>query len=164
MELSEKDMHCLARLLQGELYEDNKLFCCRGYCKYSGECVEDARNHKKFQYNILREHLEAVTGVYLGYLANPEYVYKRMMKDSYFEANGIDPFKSNLETNCPQCAMDWVHAKGLKEKAARFRSMLRIKGRKAKWAARAFGIRWGSFAKAKTKMFFYRLKNRRKAK
>lgn len=164
MELNEKDLHCLARQLQGDLYEHDRFFCCRGYCKYSGACEQDIRKHKGFHYNILRKHLEAVTGVYLGWLANPEFVYRQMERDFYFEANGIDPFQENLEQDCPQYAMDWIHARGLKEKAARFRSMLRIKGANAKYAVKAMGVYWGSLAAANMNMLALRWKKRREVK
>lgn len=160
MKLNEKDLHCMARMLQGALYEDDMLFCCRGYCKYSGECLDDLKNKRRSQYNITRTKITDELGVYMVYLANPDYVYKQMTKDSYFEANGIDPFKDDLENNCPKYAMDWIHAKGAREKAARFRSMLRIRGKEARHAARAIGIYWASFVVSKTKMLCIRLEKR----
>lgn len=164
MDLTEKDLHCIARLLQGVQYEDDRLFCCRGYCRYSGECAADIQNHRRFQYNILREHLEAATGVYLGFLTNPDYVYRQMTKDSYFEANGIDPFKDDLEINCPKYAMDWIHAKGVKEKAARFRSMLKIKRKRTVCVVKAIKCYWKSLIVCKIKKLIYRLEKRRQVK
>lgn len=161
MELNEKDLHCMARMLQGQIYEKDMLFCCRGYCKYSKECEDDFKNKRKSQYYITRNKIEKVLGIYMGYLLNPDYVYQKMVKNSYFEANGIDPFKENPEINCPQYAADWKHAKGLKEKASRFRSMLKIEGRKTAFAVRALIDSQKSFVTAYTELLIHRLKKKK---
>lgn len=62
--MDEKDMHCVARLLQGAIYKNDLLFSCR-FCKYSEECTKNLKDKKTIHLDIVRRKLQDITGVYL---------------------------------------------------------------------------------------------------
>ena len=64
--LSEKDLHCLARILQGCLYMEGDMFCCCRYCIYQEKCNRDAKEGKTYFTETVSVNLQKVTGVYLG--------------------------------------------------------------------------------------------------
>ena len=64
--LSEKDLHCLARILQGCLYTENGMFGCCEYCLHLEGCNRDARKGKLYFTEMVAPKLQEVTGVYLG--------------------------------------------------------------------------------------------------
>lgn len=85
MELNEKDLHCMARQLQGAYYKNDPYFCCNSsYCKYAQECIDKHRLHS----SQLREQLEQATGVYLGFLMGETYIAERMLDQSYIAVTG----------------------------------------------------------------------------
>lgn len=85
MELNEKDLHCLARQLQGAYFKRNPHFCCHSsYCRYAQDCIDKHRLHS----SQLREQLEQATGVYLGFLTDESYVLERMLDESYIAVTG----------------------------------------------------------------------------
>ena len=85
MELNEKDLHCIARQLQGAYYKNDPYFCCNSsYCKYAQECIDKHQLHS----SQLREHLEQATGVYLGFLIGETYIAERMLDQSYIAVTG----------------------------------------------------------------------------
>lgn len=64
--LTEQDLHCLARLLQGCLYTDGGIFGCCRYCKYQEGCSGDAGKGKTYFTKMVAGKLQKITGVYLG--------------------------------------------------------------------------------------------------
>lgn len=85
MDLSEKDLHCIARQLQGAYFKNDARFCCHSsYCKYAQECIDKRQLHS----SKLREQLEHATGVYLGFLLDEKYVAERMLEQSYIAVTG----------------------------------------------------------------------------
>ena len=64
--LSEKDLHCLARILQGCNYMDGDMFGCCRYCPYQEGCNKDAQQGKTYFTETVTRKLQEVTGVYLG--------------------------------------------------------------------------------------------------
>ena len=75
--LTEQDLHCMARVLQEELYKQSKFgnskefimpMCMR--CKYKMECyqLKDGEIVKyKHNFNKLLEKVSNLTGIYLGF-------------------------------------------------------------------------------------------------
>ncbi len=64
--LTEKDLHCIARILQGCEYKDSMLYCCN-YCLYQVDCLGKVEgNRKMYFFEVAREKLQNITGVYLG--------------------------------------------------------------------------------------------------
>lgn len=46
--LEQKDLHCLARILQGCNYMDGDMFGCCRYCMYQESCNRDAKEGKMY--------------------------------------------------------------------------------------------------------------------
>lgn len=63
--LTDKDFHCMARILQSCIFAKDKsfLYGCE-YCKYSYDCLVK-NNHNL---SSIRKKLNDLTGVYLGFL------------------------------------------------------------------------------------------------
>ena len=81
MELTEKEAHCVARLIQGALFADN-ILAGREYCKF--ECFRDTESRNMF--NVMRERFEAETGVDLNPivcgLGEKHFPYRKFLKNS----------------------------------------------------------------------------------
>lgn len=74
-ELTEKDLHCIARVLQGCIYKDRLFACCEKYCQYVKDCVDAVQQGHNLYFNTeARKHLEEVSGVYLGPLHNEQLI------------------------------------------------------------------------------------------
>lgn len=101
-----KELHCLARLLQGAFYKGEPFYCCgSGHCLYSQECV-NARSggialgdHYYFR---LRDKLEKLTGVYLGIAVGDEYVDRKMLENSFVSVTGRYVSEPNSPQDCSQ--------------------------------------------------------------
>lgn len=70
VKLNERDLHCIARMMQALIFQENAhLYSGCYYCKYQLECFGDKRDDFSFN-NIgiskLRKKIEDATGVYLG--------------------------------------------------------------------------------------------------
>lgn len=71
MELNEKDLHCIARMLQGFMYMDRWFWACEGNCRYAEECAKKfGETHTTYFNTVVREKLSKITGVYCGVLIN----------------------------------------------------------------------------------------------
>lgn len=69
-ELSERDLHCMARLLQSALFApkgENIFYGCR-FCKFSSECRKALIKHEKMGVDYLRVKLRELTAVDLDML------------------------------------------------------------------------------------------------
>ncbi len=66
--LTEKDLHCIARQLQGPLYYRDKgfLFIGCNYCLYEAECIFNKKKGHAGHSETVQRKLMAMTGVYLG--------------------------------------------------------------------------------------------------
>ena len=85
MELTQKDLHCISRQLQGAYFKNDPYFCCNSsYCRYAQDCIDEHRLHN----SKLREQLEKATGVYLGFVLDDRYVAERMLDASYVTVTG----------------------------------------------------------------------------
>lgn len=67
--LTEQDLHCMARILQGIIFEDSLFFGCN-YCRFRNDCQKDEEYAKHF--DTIRKKMERITGLYLGHLYNPD--------------------------------------------------------------------------------------------
>lgn len=134
--LSEKDLHCMGRVLQSLLYEDSMFFCCSGYCRYSEECGKEFVNSRKIYFDTVRVKVNDALGIYMGKLINPDYLYREMAKNSYFENERINPF-DDMKKNCPKMLTDWQNAKGAREWAKRVSMLVKKTVKQTLW-----GLKW----------------------
>lgn len=66
--LTERDIHCVARILQGVIFEDCLFFGCQ-YCQFANACQINGRFAAHF--DVIRKKLEWLTGLYFGNCYNP---------------------------------------------------------------------------------------------
>lgn len=80
VELTEKDLHCLARIIQSEesAYDAKCL-----YCKYALDCKEEFMQNKKAPYMSALKKLGQITGV--NVLMNQENIQKEILAGSWIE-------------------------------------------------------------------------------
>lgn len=64
--LTERDLHCMARILQGCIYLEDYIFGCCRYCLYHEKCDKDAQQGKTYFTETVIRKLQKITGVYLG--------------------------------------------------------------------------------------------------
>lgn len=69
-QLNEKDLHCIARTFQGMLYEDSMHYGCR-FCKYAEECYKTVENNGELYFDVVKEKLQNLTGLYMGICYDP---------------------------------------------------------------------------------------------
>lgn len=79
--LSEKDLHCLARVLQGCLYTEDGMFGCCGYCLLQEDCNRGAREGKTYFTETVAKKLQEITGVYLG--INTHNLQEKLLVNSF---------------------------------------------------------------------------------
>ena len=79
--LTEKDLHCLARILQGSNYMDGDIFGCCKYCLYQEECNKDVKEGKLYFTQVVTQKLQDVTGVYLG--INTHNIKEKLLINSF---------------------------------------------------------------------------------
>ena len=73
--LTEKDIHCIARVLQGCIYKGRLFACCEKYCRYVADCTEAIQQGRNLYFNTdARKHLEEASGVYLGPLSDEQLI------------------------------------------------------------------------------------------
>ena len=82
MELSEKELHCVARLLQGAIFSENFVNGC-AFCKFKCKTEKDPAPHL----DEIRIKLMDATGVDLGWDSSTAFwregfQYKRFLKNS----------------------------------------------------------------------------------
>ncbi len=80
MGLTEKDLHCLARIIQSEesAYDAKCL-----YCKYAFECKEEFMQNKKAPYMPVIKKIEKITGVNI--FMSQETVQREILAGSWLE-------------------------------------------------------------------------------
>lgn len=68
MILNQKDLHCIARILQSVLFTEGEIFyACEKYCQYREQCSKEYGAGKTLYFiNEVRPKLQDITGVYLG--------------------------------------------------------------------------------------------------
>lgn len=68
--LNEKDLMCIARILQGAIYADSLFYHC-GCCQYKTECFPKTEElHIKYHFLKVREKLQEITGIELSVFNN----------------------------------------------------------------------------------------------
>ena len=78
IELDEKDVYCLCRVLQSLIYVGKYYFGCR-FCKYNDECDKEATVH----FDDVRRKIGKKTGLYMDKIynpANPEFYFSQEFK------------------------------------------------------------------------------------
>lgn len=83
--LEEKDLHCLARILQGFNYMDGDMFACCKYCLYQKGCNEDAKKGRIHFTEVVSGKLQEITGVYLG--INTHNIREKLLMNSLRSTN-----------------------------------------------------------------------------
>ncbi len=68
--LTEKEMHCIARMLQGSIFMENAYWACFDHCRYGQECAGEFIAKRPSCSSAVRKKLTKITGVYLDYLIN----------------------------------------------------------------------------------------------
>ena len=82
-ELIEKDLHCIARLVQAAVFYDNhRLIDYCYYCKYKPECDQQVMKDRKLHLATVRKKLQKITGVYLD--TGTHDLEKKLMLNSSF--------------------------------------------------------------------------------
>lgn len=71
--LTEKDLHCIARILQGSIYGNNLFQYC-DCCPNVDDCRRMARQSCTNYFNRVRPKLQIATGVYLGPLIDADLI------------------------------------------------------------------------------------------
>ena len=68
MALDQKDLHCIARILQSNIFADGEIFYgCSRYCRYREECARDFEKNRTLHFTkVVRPKLQKITGVYIG--------------------------------------------------------------------------------------------------
>lgn len=87
IEMDEKDVYCMARVLQGVIYEGNPLYGCV-YCKYGSDCETAMKNDHPIYLSNLRKNLSEASGLYLGLMQyspdDTDEVKERLWRDNQF--------------------------------------------------------------------------------
>ena len=96
MELTEKEAHCVARLIQGALFANDIIAGCE-YCKF--RCFDDPENPALFAGEI-RRRLEKETGVDLNVLwgvdlPHSKFPYGKFLKNAHAKVK--EEYRKRLE-------------------------------------------------------------------
>ncbi len=62
MELTDKDLHCVSRLLQSSIFAESIFYGCN-YCKYKNDCFDEAEPKEEMYIDMLRQKLQDITGI-----------------------------------------------------------------------------------------------------
>lgn len=67
-ELTEKDIYCIARIVQSSVFAEGWIFCGCQYCKYwKDECEKSFDNENgKMHYDVIMKKLQQITGLDMG--------------------------------------------------------------------------------------------------
>ncbi len=79
-DLSDKELHCLSRIIQDEMLKEN-VKCL--YCKYAGECAKEWNESRNVLFIELLEILHTKTGVCLT--IQPETKQKEILHGSWLK-------------------------------------------------------------------------------
>ncbi len=83
--LEQKDLYCLARILQGYNYMDGDMFGCCRYCMYQESCNRDAKEGKMYFTKVVTKKIQEITGVYLG--INTHNLEEKLLINSFQSTN-----------------------------------------------------------------------------
>lgn len=62
-QLTEKDIHCMARIIQSSVFAEGWVFCGCQYCKYWEEECKKTLKTGKLHYYVIMEKLQQITGL-----------------------------------------------------------------------------------------------------
>lgn len=68
--MDEKDLYCIAKVMQGMIFKDEFFGGCRD-CKNGKVCMDKLQKEKKVHFDIVRMKLQDLTGVDLAYGRTP---------------------------------------------------------------------------------------------
>lgn len=83
--LTKKDLHCLARTLQGILYMEGDMFGGCNYCLYQEKCNESAKKGRVYLIDNVTKKLQKITCVYLG--INTRNIENKLLINSFQSTN-----------------------------------------------------------------------------
>nr|DAM38346.1 MAG TPA: Cas system-associated protein [Caudoviricetes sp.] len=64
-ELTEKDIYCIARIVQSSVFAEGWIFYGCQYCRYKNEC-EKCFENEKMHYDVIMKKLQQITGLDMG--------------------------------------------------------------------------------------------------
>lgn len=70
--LTEKDLYCITRMLQGSFCKHEPFFCCHAHCEYRWECAESLQQAHTIHFYTVRQKLNDLTGVWINTLEDTE--------------------------------------------------------------------------------------------
>lgn len=66
-ELTEKDIYCIARIVQSSVFAEDWIFYGCQYCRYKNECEKCFENENgKMHYDVIMKKLQQITGLDMG--------------------------------------------------------------------------------------------------
>ena len=66
-ELTEKDIYCIARIVQSSVFAEGWIFYGCQYCRYKNECEKCFENENgKMHYDVIMKKLQQITGLDMG--------------------------------------------------------------------------------------------------
>lgn len=66
-ELTEKDIYCIARIIQSSVFAEGWIFYGCQYCRYKNECEKCFENENgKMNYDVIMKKLQQITGLDMG--------------------------------------------------------------------------------------------------
>ena len=66
-ELTEKDIYCIARIVQSSVFAEGWIFYGCQYCRYKNECEKCFENENgKMHYDVFMKKLQQITGLDMG--------------------------------------------------------------------------------------------------
>ena len=72
MDLNQKDIYCMARIIQSSVFAKGQIFYGCQYCKYWNDGCEEYVNSKakrgEFHYDVIMKKLQQITGLDMGKL------------------------------------------------------------------------------------------------
>ena len=72
MDLNQKDIYCMARIIQSSVFAKGQIFYGCQYCKYWDDGCEEYVNSKakrgEFHYDVMMKKLQQITGLDMGKL------------------------------------------------------------------------------------------------
>ena len=66
-ELTEKDIYCIARIVQSSVFAEGWIFYGCQYCRYKNECEKCfEKENGKMHYDVIMKKLQQITGLDMG--------------------------------------------------------------------------------------------------
>ena len=77
-QLNDKDLHCIARIIQSALFADSLFYGCQ-YCEYCQKCFFE-KNCEDSYFELLRKKLQDITKIDLSIMCDPNNLEEKFKK------------------------------------------------------------------------------------